>query len=102
MQAELQVLENNNTWDLVPLPPGKKVIGCRWVYKVKLKANGSLERFKARLVAKGYSQQYGVDFHATFSPIIKMTTVCCIIALAASKHWPLFQLDINNFTWRFA
>ena len=85
MQAEIQALENNNTWDLVPLPPRKKAIGFPWVYKVKLKADGALEHFKARLVAKGYSQQYGVDFHETFSPVIKMTTVRCIIALAASK-----------------
>lgn len=62
MQAEIHSLETNNTWDFVSLPPGKKAIGCKWVYKIKLKAGGSLERYKARLVAKGYSQQYGIDF----------------------------------------
>lgn len=55
MQKELQALQTNDTWNLVPLPHGKKTIGCRWIYKIKLKADGSLERFKARLVAKGYT-----------------------------------------------
>lgn len=55
MQTELQALQKNNTWDFVPLPPGKKVICCKWVYKVKLKADGSLKRYKACLVSKGYN-----------------------------------------------
>lgn len=60
MEAELDALNTNNSWDLVPLPSGKKPIGSKWVYKVKLKADGSLERYKARIVAKGYTQEYGV------------------------------------------
>lgn len=99
MQVELSALDQNNTWDLVELPPGKKTIGSKWVYKIKLRSNGSLERYKARLVAKDYNQQYGIDYQETFSPIIKMTTVRCLIALAASRHWPLFQLDVNNVFW---
>lgn len=96
MDLELQALQQNNTWDIVPLPVGKKPVGCKWVYKIKLKADGSLERCKARLVAKGYTQEYGVDFLENISPVVRMTTIRCIIAIAASKNWVLHHLNINN------
>lgn len=81
---------------MVPLPSNKTPIGCKWVYEVKLKSDGSLERYKARLVAKGFTQREGMDFHETFSPVVKMTTIWSVIAIVASKHWPLHQLDVNN------
>ena len=96
IEKELDAVKANNTWDLVPLPAGKRPIGCKWVYKVKLKADGSLERYKAPLVAKGYTQEYGVDYQETFSPVVRMTTIRTIIALASHRHWPLYQLDVNN------
>ncbi|RVW67085.1 Retrovirus-related Pol polyprotein from transposon RE1 [Vitis vinifera] len=75
MRAELQALESNNTWSLCTLPPGKTAVGCKWLYRVKYHADGSIERYKARLVAKGFTQQEGVDFFYTFSPVAKMVTV---------------------------
>lgn len=89
MDEEYNALVENDTWDLVELPDGKLPIGCKWVYKVKCKSDGSLERYKARLVAKGYAQQYGLDYEETFSPVAKMSTMKTVIALATSKGWKL-------------
>lgn len=82
--------------NIVDLPPGKQPIGLKWVYKVKHKANGEIERYKARLVAKGYNQQEGLDYHETFSTAVKMVTVKTVISVAASHQWPLFQMDVHN------
>jgi hypothetical protein len=86
MFAELAALEANNTWTLTPLPPGKHPIGCKWVYKVKLKSDGSLERYMARLITKGYTQQEGLDYSETFSPVAKFSTVRTLLAVASVKH----------------
>ncbi|XP_033142562.1 uncharacterized protein LOC117132479 [Brassica rapa] len=80
---ELQAMEANHTWTVESLPPGKNVVGCKWVYTIKYKADGTIERYKARLVAKGYTQKEGVDFTDTFSPVAKLASVKLLLALAA-------------------
>ncbi|KAJ0445200.1 putative RNA-directed DNA polymerase [Helianthus annuus] len=96
MNDELSALYRNNTWDIVDLPKGKKPIGCKWVFKVKYKSTGEIDRFKARLVAKGFNQREGIDFEETFSPVVKMVTVRCVISMSVQNNWPLYQLDVNN------
>jgi len=96
MDEEMAALDVNATWELVALPKDKKVIGCKWVYKVKHNVDGSVSKYKARLVAKGYAQTYGIDYEETYSPVAKMTTVRAIIAMVATKGWSLHEMDVKN------
>ncbi|KAL0409200.1 UNVERIFIED_CONTAM: Retrovirus-related Pol polyprotein from transposon RE1 [Sesamum radiatum] len=96
MQSEIDALEQNNMWKVVSLPEGKRPIGCKWVFKTKLRADGSVERYKARLVAKGFNKVAGVDYTDNFSPVAKPVTLSLFLAIAAANNWPLHQSDINN------
>ena len=97
MQDEIDVIEKNQTWELVERPKEKKVIDVKWIYKVKFNFDGTVQRKKkARLVAKGYTQQPGVDFQETFAPVARLDTVRALIALAAQKSWLLYQLDVKS------
>lgn len=96
MQAEYKALLANNTWTLVPLPPHRKAIGCKWVFRVKENPDGSINKYKARLVAKGFHQQPRTDFSETFSPVIMATTIRIILILALTYKWDIQQIDVNN------
>ena len=89
MQAEMDALQHNRTWDLVSLPPGEKIVGYKWVYTIKHLPDGSIDRYKARLVAKGFTQIPSKDFSATIAPMAKFTNVRLLVSLAASYSWSL-------------
>ncbi|GJX47796.1 ribonuclease H-like domain-containing protein [Tanacetum coccineum] len=91
-----KVKYKNGTWVITDLPIGRKPIGSKWVFKLKYKSSGDVERFMAKLVAKGFNQNEGIYYEETFSSVVKIVTVRCILTLAVHNGWPVFQLDINN------
>ncbi|KAE8710030.1 hypothetical protein F3Y22_tig00110328pilonHSYRG01140 [Hibiscus syriacus] len=93
---EYNALMKNDTWELKPLPPTRKAVGCKWLFKVKKKPDGSVDRFKARLVAKGYSQMIERDFSETFNLVVRASTIRTVLVVAVMKNWPLRQININN------
>ncbi|GJT44816.1 putative RNA-directed DNA polymerase [Tanacetum coccineum] len=95
-REKMEALYEINSWDLVELPKNMKAIGSKWAYKIKHKPTGEIDRYKARLVANGFNQREGIDYEETFSPVVKMGTVKCLISLTIQNGWCLFQLDVNN------
>ncbi|RVW82418.1 Retrovirus-related Pol polyprotein from transposon TNT 1-94 [Vitis vinifera] len=96
IDEEVRALEKNSTWEITDLPRGKKPVGCKWIFTIKYKADGNVDRYKARLVAKGFTQSYGIDYQETFAPIAKLNTVRVLLSLAANLDWSLHQLDVKN------
>ena len=96
MVEEYNAVINNKTWTLVELPSVKRLVGCKWIFKVKRNLDGTISRYKACMFAKGFLQKSGFNFTETFSPVIKPTTIIVILTLALSLGWITRQLNVNN------
>jgi hypothetical protein len=96
MVEELHAFKDNHTWDVDPCPMTIKATGCKWVYSIKLRFDGTLEWYKARLVAIVYKLEYGVNYKETFSQVVKITIVQNVISIATSQCWSLHQMDVKN------
>jgi hypothetical protein len=96
MQEEYNSLLENQTWNLVPLPSGRKLVRGIWVYRTKSAADGQINRYKATLVAKGFQQVQGIVYEETFSPVAKMDSIRLALAIATTKGWEVHQMDVKN------
>ena len=93
---EMKSLTDTGTYELVELPSGRKLVDCKWVFKVKTNADGEIERYKARLVAKGFSQVEGIDYTETFAPVAKYGSIRCVLAIAAQLDLEIHQMDVKT------
>ena len=91
MKEEYSSLHDNNTWELVDLPPGRKLVKCKWVYKTKFDIDG----YKEILVYNSYSQFQGIDYNETFAPVANMDSIRLALAIATSKQWEVHHLDVK-------
>ena len=96
IKSEVDSILQNHTWELVDLPPGSKPLGYKWIFKRKMKADGSIDKYKARLVIKGYRQKEGLDYFDTYSPVSRITSIRMIIAIAALRNLEIHQMDVKT------
>ncbi|KAG9444834.1 hypothetical protein H6P81_016174 [Aristolochia fimbriata] len=96
IQEELDSMDKNKVWKLVELLEGKQPIGCKWIFKKKLKPDGTIERYKARLVAKGFTQKEGIDYKETYSPVSVFTSIRVLLAIVAYLDLELYQMDVKT------
>ena len=96
MDDEYDLLQNNNTWDLISLSLGRNLVQCKWIYKTKLASDGSATKYKARLVAKGYSQVHGLYFNETFTPVGRMESIRLVFSIATSKKWEVHHMYLKS------
>ena len=95
MKEEFNSLQKNNTWELVDLPPRRKLVKCKWFFKTKFAADGSPLKYKEILVSNGYSQVHGIDYNETFSPMVNMDSIRLALTIAASKQWEVHHMDVK-------
>ena len=96
MDYLVETLVSRGTWTLVPRPPDANIFTCKWVFTIKYHHDGTIVRQKARLVARGFIQAYGIDYTKTFSPVVRLNSVCMLLSLAVNQAWSFHQLDVSN------
>ena len=96
MKEEMESLLKHSTWTLEPLPPGQRAVKCKWLFKKKLDSLGNVQRFKARLVARGFTQQEGIDYSETFSPVVRYESLRVILSIAASENMEIYQINVKT------
>ena len=96
MDEELALMAKYDVWDEVDQPADTNIVGCRWVFRIKRNSSGKILKYRARLVAQGFTQLYGIDFHETFAPVARLSSIRTVIALAASEDWELHQMDVKS------
>ena len=96
VNSEIESILSNHTWELTDLPPGNKPLGSKWIFKRKMKPDGTIDKYKARLVVNGYRQKEGLDYFDTYSPVTRITSIRMLIALAAVHDLKIHQMDVKT------